>query len=320
MKNILKKFFYRRPAQPFRPGREIDFNKLDLDLSVFGRVNELCQTHYGNNPGCMLSPHWQEAFAKDTLRLQSTKKLSALNWVGDGYPKTTKLRSGFPDFLNFQGSFENWETLDIQTGLHQFYSLDYFFHLQKKPLSQLPEVNILEIGGGYGRLALFFLAIFGEKCRYVNVDFVPTSLAVAPQVMRKFFPHLKVADAISLEAGEHKLEDFNYVSLPAWKVKDLPKEKFVLGINIHSFQEMMPKTVPFYAQVFKDSLVPGGILYFVNNPPDSWESHGTERYRPHSFYGLEDNGFKELFSQVNRFTDDWEIICGIPSLERILQK
>lgn len=318
-KRIKRRFFPKKLLLDDSPEKEIDLRKVNLDTQTFLDIKNLCENHYDENPGCHMSPHWQESFKNDLNAINETKKLAALNWVGSGFPYRTDLRSKYKDIYGFSDKIGNMGTLDMQTAMHQFYSLDEYFKSKGIDFSKLDSIRIIEVGGGYGRLAIFFLALFGNKCSYVNIDFVPTSLAAAPQVIKQFFPNLKVLSALDVEANNGALELFNYVSLPAWKINLILGQKFDLGINTHSCQEMEPQTFKFYVENFAKFLATGKPLYFVNNPPDSFEQRGVARYKPHSFYGLE-KYFIEKKSKVNTFTDDWEDICGIPSLERILER
>ncbi|GEM_PF-5177436 len=293
----------------------IDFSKIKFDIGKIEKITELVGKHYSYNPGCKLSGHWQTSLKRDVRQLKNKPTLRALNWVGDGYPKTTRLKALEIDHYHFANLIKQWNTLDVQSGVHQFYVMDAFLKARGITLGTQEKVTILEIGGGYGRMALFFLSLLGKRCRYINIDFVPTSLACSPQVIAQLFPDLSVVDAVQLETTPEILNTAHYVALPAWHVPLLDTEQFLAGINIHSFQEMEPETFAFYKELFAKHIKPGGLLYFVNNPPDSYGV--GNRYREHAYYGLE-SFFVEISSQINRFTADWEAICGVPSLERVL--
>jgi hypothetical protein len=98
----------------------------------------------------------------------------------------------------------------------------------------------------------------------------------------------------------------------------LQSGSYLLGINIHSFQEMRKESFTFYIQEFHRLLGSPSVLYVVNNPPDN-SYEGVVRYEDHSWYGLE-RWFTEIGSRVRPFGADWVKICGIPALERAFVK
>jgi putative sugar O-methyltransferase len=295
----------------------IDFGRITLDPEPYEKIRESVTEHLFANPGCALHEHWKRCDAADFRRVMRKRKFEALNWLGDGYPERTKFRNPNPDLAGLANHFRNLDTLDVQSGLYEFYEIERYMRTQHIDLLNLEHMNVVEIGGGYGRLALFFLAYFGAHCHYVTIDFVPMSLTFAPQVIRQVFPELQVLDSLSLD-DQTRLQDFNFVSLPAWEIGRVQSKSYLLGMNIHSFQEMRKESYTFYIRELHRLLGSPSVLYIVNNPPDN-SSERVIKYEEHSSYGFE-AWFNEIGSKVRPFGADWVKICGIPTLERAFVK
>jgi len=286
----------------------IKFSDILLDYSKYPEILQLVSDNYNFNNGCVLHKHWKEFSQKDYDAIsRGSGQFKSLSWMGNGYPNTTEYRQPYEDKYNLMVLFSDHQTVDVQSGLYQFYTIEKLFHEQ---LGGFPPkndgINIMEVGGGYGRLAMFFLAYYGENCHYVNIDFVPTSLEFSPQVMKQMFPGLEIGNYES--SGD--LQKYNYISLPTWRIDELVAQNYDLGLNIHSFQEMERKSIDFYKHCFYKNLKADGILYVINNPPElgSW-------YTSHDYYCLE-NLFKCFYYNKYPIGDDWEKICGVPTLER----
>jgi hypothetical protein len=122
--------------------------------------------------------------------------------------------------------------------------------------------TILEVGGGYGRLAEAALNVFGESVRYVLIDSVPVSLYYAKQYLEKACPHVRVG---SYYAGDpFDLDQFNCYVMPAWYFEELNKAKYDVCINIESFQEMNQQHIDTYLQLFDRVSVDRATFYFDN--------------------------------------------------------
>lgn len=272
----------------------IDLNEIKLDVSTYAQIEDMVIQHANDNAGCDLHPHWIQSCRDDINRIQQTGKFEALNWLGDGFPKKTLIEQPFADWSGFKQKFANIDTLDVQSGMYQFYQVANLI----PNFYKLKRIKIIEVGGGYGRLAMFFLAHFGEACQYINIDYVPTSLCFSSQVIRQAFPMLRVADALDLS----ELEQANYVSLPAWEMNRLTMG-YNLGVNIHSFQEMTKPVFQFYIDFLTWRCA---FIYSVNNPHESTRSHQAYDYGP----------LREIFRKPYPFGANWEEIYGSPCLER----
>ncbi len=290
---------------------KIDFDKIKLDYSKYDEITNLVVKNYAVNNGCILHPHWTMNNKINYESLVMHKgAFESLGWMGDGYPATTEYKQPYPDKYGFENIFKNVDTIDIQSGMYQFYKIEELYNQISKFPCKYNKVNILEIGGGYGRTAMFFLSYFGTNCHYVSVDFVPTSLLFAPQVMKQSFPNMLIGDYNS----NGKIEDYNFYSLPAWKMNELKQDNYDICINLHSFQEMEMRSVNFYKEMLYSKMKDDGILFLINNPP---EKNGW--YTNHDYYNIE-SLFNEFYSNKYPIGADWEKICGVPTLERAFTK
>ncbi len=122
----------------------------------------------------------------------------------------------------------------------------------------MPELpaRVLEVGGGYGRLAATIINTYPNQIEYTMVDAVPESLVYAQEY----------------------LHGYNCKIIPAWHFE--PTE-YDLCINIASMQEMNQAQVDYYIQLFNRSTRIGGIIFLANSRdftgnksfvyPDNWE-------------------------------------------------
>jgi SAM-dependent methyltransferase len=118
-------------------------------------------------------------------------------------------------------------------------------------------LSILEVGGGYGRLAEEYLR--RGPCHYVLVDAVPAVLMYAYEYLRAKFPDREIG---SYYAGDTYADDWDCYILPAWRTDVLGQ--FEVAVNIEAMQEMNAPQVAHYFGLFDRLLVPGGIAYISN--------------------------------------------------------
>lgn len=147
--------------------------------------------------------------------------------------------------------------------------------------------KILEVGGGFGRLAEFMSLATDAKIQYVNVDAVPVSLMYSYQYLRHHFPEKKVQIFSSDSTPD---EDFDFLIFPAWHLDKFSLRNFDLCVNIESMQEMNQELVDFYLKYFDNAIKTEGLIYLVNsreykfkgdwNIPENWQCmlrHRTPR-------------------------------------------
>jgi hypothetical protein len=137
------------------------------------------------------------------------------------------------------------------------------------PLCSDP-LRVLEVGGGYGRLAEALVANWpGAIHRHVLVDAVPSSLAAAHAYLTQAVPRARVrvllrgADSLGGVCGSS--DDYEVTIVPSWNLSLLPREEYNLVVNIESFQEMHPAYVTYWLGLMDERLVDGGLAYISNS-------------------------------------------------------
>jgi hypothetical protein len=131
-------------------------------------------------------------------------------------------------------------------------------------------LRVLEVGGGYGRLAEALVANWpGAIHRHVLVDAVPSSLAAAHAYLTQAVPRARVrvllrgADAYGGVCDSS--DGYEVTIVPSWNLSLLPREEYNLVVNIESFQEMDPAYVSYWLGLMDERLVDGGLAYISNS-------------------------------------------------------
>lgn len=141
------------------------------------------------------------------------------------------------------------------------------------------KLYVLEVGGGYGRLAEAMLGVFEDQVKYVMVDAVPASLYYSYQYLKENFPHRRVGFYYSDDAADPSMYDCFIV--PAWHFERVNKLKYDLCINIASMQEMEDEKVSYYLGLIDQATNPNALIYISNsrdyvyereyNYPNNWQ-------------------------------------------------
>lgn len=150
------------------------------------------------------------------------------------------------------------------------------FQKNKKKLS------IIEVGGGYGRLAEGFFSVFGsENIKYLLLDSVPASLLYCYKYLRNNFPKLKIGFYYNDDVFD--MDNFDCYIMPSWHYIAKQSEKFDVCVNIQSMQEMNQSHVNYYLDLFNRVVRLDGIVYLSNekdyifngkwNYPKSWNKY-----------------------------------------------
>ena len=121
--------------------------------------------------------------------------------------------------------------------------------------------RVIEIGGGYGGLALHVMRILKE-CRYILVD-LPETLLFSASYLALHAPGKRLylydpADPLDAEA----LSEFDFVLLPDYRLDTLAGFEFDLAINIASMQEMRVDQIERYLDFLRTTC--RGVLYSCN--------------------------------------------------------
>jgi SAM-dependent methyltransferase len=149
------------------------------------------------------------------------------------------------------------------------------------PFLQAPSdgpLRVVEVGGGYGRLAEAFLNIFGNQVRFVLIDAVPGSLLLAYEYLRRCNPSMRIG--FDYLGDPFDLERYDCYIAPSWRTDPIPEGSVDLAINVQSMQEMEQHHVDEYLAWFDRALKPGsGIAYFCNRRDHLFR--GEYRYPDH---------------------------------------
>jgi hypothetical protein len=140
-----------------------------------------------------------------------------------------------------------------------------------------PDLTIIEIGGGFGRLIEFLIAVTGRRFRYINIDAVPVSLMYCHEYLTARFPGRSVR---IFDPAQGEADEADFLIVPAWDLPAFRAPAADLAINIESMQEMSQSLVDFYIG-FLDRTVADGGMIFLNNSrehefigdwefPDTW--------------------------------------------------
>ena len=122
--------------------------------------------------------------------------------------------------------------------------------------------RILEIGGGYGRIAEAAFNVFGKSIRYVLLDSVPASLYYAKKYMEQACPEIRVGSYYDGDAFD--LNNFECYIIPSWYFEKMNRDQYDVCINTESFQEMNQEHVDTYLNLFDRVTVDGATIYVSN--------------------------------------------------------
>ena len=230
-------------------------SEITIDIGELDNLVRKAMEMENFNPACCAVKYWKSRMNLQVRAVLREKKRLPYGYVGDGWPNKAKQtwaiahdkRHLFEAF-----SHEDWDTRDVGDAVYQAnVILDL---LSKNSLS------IVDIGGGYGRLAIPFLhwsKAVSLPMKYYSVDYIPESILIAPQVIAQM-------------VGTGSFQE-----VPAWQIDTLKDKKHDVFISVHSFQEMERKTVDFYVQFMNK--FKGSLLYSINiwptDPyvPNEWE-------------------------------------------------
>ena len=130
----------------------------------------------------------------------------------------------------------------------------------------LPEKPLFcEIGAGYGGLPTKIRHNI-PNARYVIID-LPEVNAIQTYYLSKVFPEDVILGFKDFKLLGDKIleEDFKFLILPSWTIKDLFTKKEVdVFINIRSMMEMNAATLEFYFNTIQSTLKDGGIFVCFN--------------------------------------------------------
>ena len=124
-------------------------------------------------------------------------------------------------------------------------------------------LDVLEVGGGYGRLAEAFLRMPDWHGTYLLVDAVPASLYYAHAYLQQALPDRDIGAYHADGAAD--LDRFDAFVVPPWHLGRLERRGFDVAVNIASFQEMTAEQVDHYIALFDELVRTGGLVYLCNS-------------------------------------------------------
>lgn len=186
----------------------------------------------------------------------------------------------------------------LETDLGTIMDCNLIFKFSK--IDKEKRISIIEIGGGYGRLAEAFLrgGIF-NSIHYLLVDVTPGSLMYSYLYLKSQHPNLSIGAYFN---GDKYSSNFDCYIMPSWHLDKIVPKTFDISINVESMQEMEQEQVDYYINQFDRVTKPGGLVYLSNskvyvfkgkwnipkywkklfdeNTPRSWTAnHPTQIYR-----------------------------------------
>lgn len=215
----------------------------------------------------VLTPDEMKAAAEKSIASYPNMEDMLDAWVGPRGKRDVldeKLLQRYRDYLeqlgdaSFYDAFRKSENYKIMS---DFLSVEEVTILHKE-LYDKEQVNVLEIGGGYGRLCEAFFNTFEECGHYVLADSVPLSLMYAYLYLCKALPDKKVG----IYYFDTDPTKYDCYIVPTWRLEEVfGNASFGLVVNIQSMQEMSQWHVDYYLDFFDNHLEEDGIIYLNNN-------------------------------------------------------
>lgn len=131
---------------------------------------------------------------------------------------------------------------DVCNSIHEFYSATRGVTLDN-------ELNVTELGAGYGRVGFVFLHAL-KSCKYTVID-IPPALYVSQSYLPKVFPEAKVfyfRPFSSYREIEKEFESSQIRFIGAHQIKLLPPKSVDIFLNISSLHEMTMEQIRFYLE------------------------------------------------------------------------
>lgn len=269
------------------------FEDIEIDTSNWEEVANAVSKFYDFNPACKLINYWSNRINQRLeFEIKNNKRLG-YGYVGDGWPMKrdqTWALNNDQRFLQLCFDEKDWHCRDVGDAIYQCnHILDV--------LGNRTKYNICEFGSGYGRLALPFVHSVGWNLTYVGIDFVPISLLIAGQFVNNFFDGYR--PVLNWDQEIDNIEKYQFVSLPAWKIKEAENIKYDCFITIHSFQEMARETIDFYIEFAKKTAKENSIFYSINLwPEEPYVPSGWELIHDESFPINRDGSFNEKIWKI----------------------
>lgn len=199
---------------------------------------------------------------------------------------------GMPTHGNQVGGFINNEFVVIGSFSNDIYAKNLSKYLINN------ENKIIEIGGGYGKLAYYILK---QTKNFTYIDFdIPETLTLASYYLSKCFPDKK-----NFFYGEEKFNKeienrYDLIFLPPWEIETLEDDSIHLAINKNSLGEVEPETAHNY-------------LSHINRTSKYFFSMNHEYFRNHF-----KNGKKSLLNREYNLDEKFKELVRYPDLGHLI--
>jgi hypothetical protein len=226
-------------------------SELDHEPNIWNLVNQtVSEEIYSGKNGIALDPIIGTRGMKNPTLKDVVKYLSYITKFDDATWDIDQIAGGLESILLTDlGSF-----MDVSL-LRQY--------VTKQLGTKSKAVKILEIGGGYGRLAESILRnLTIEVDQYILADSVPISLASAYAYLRESFPEFEVS---ILLRDQPISQTSRIMIIPSWNLSLSPIENVDLVINIESFQEMTKGYVDHWLRYIELIIGSERYVYFSNS-------------------------------------------------------
>lgn len=236
------------------------WDEILIDVSTLDNILTAIENNENTNPACKLIDYWKGRMGIAMIEeVKRTEKLP-YGFVGGGWPKkATQVWEIIGERRGLRKAFLYIDSRDVGDAIYQTNTIiDNMIETEK--------IVIVDIGSGYGRLAIPFIYHYRGRITYIGIDYSPIGLLTAPQFVSQAID----ANCRSWDSKDVNILNYDFVSLPAWRINEL----FGLGtidinafVSIHSFQEMERETVDYYVDIM-DFLQKGSVFYSVNLWPE----------------------------------------------------
>ena len=122
---------------------------------------------------------------------------------------------------------------------------NYYAEKISSLLADKPEPLILEIGGGYGGVAMQLMKNTKNKCKIISVD-LPELCAVSAYALMQACPEKNVLLYGETDFSTEAINKADVIIIPPFAIEELRDNSVSLVFNAHSFTEMGYSTVKNY--------------------------------------------------------------------------
>lgn len=258
-------------------GRRIkDFSEIKIDREMF---DFLVHDRENRDPLYLPASRWEgrasptdknsHSQSDNAAIVPNTLENNLIDWVGQSgiCPASPEHIQSYIDFIQKLGEKEILGRLDtndsglIIADLNTFMDLatlnKFVFSNERKD-----HITVLEVGGGYGRLAEGLLAEFPVIDLLIEVDSVIDSLCYCYSYLEVAFPEKQI-----MMLGYHSspVQECDVVVCPSWRMESLKLDTVELFINISSFQEMYDEQVKMYVEWWQSLSLENSMFYISNS-------------------------------------------------------